>query len=119
MFLRFLHVPFVSQNMSEATQLVQRLIVLLRNWGAGSGYVVLVTWEDEQDNVKTGVASALMRAGIPRVCAFGLDRRLAVHPSSLLSGSNQGSQNESPRSARRWKKSIRRSLSNTNGPLVF
>ena len=112
----FLHVPFIPTDLAAATLLVTRLIVLLRNWGAGSGYVVLVTWKDEQSNAVVSVASALMRAAIPRVCSFPMDRRFQVQGGSLLSGSTPA---VSPRTQRRFQRNIRRSLNGTQGPNVF
>ena len=114
----FLHVPFDVQNEHEATVLIKRLIVLLRNWGAGSGYVVLVTWQGEQDDAIVSIASALMRAAIPRVCSFKLERRVVQSGGSLLSGGGSNG-SSSPRTQRRWDRSIRQSLNKTNGPLVF
>ena len=98
--------------------LIKRLIVLLRNWGAGSGYVVLVTWQGEQDDAIVSIASALMRAAIPRVCSFKLERRVVQSGGSLLSGGGSNG-SSSPRTQRRWDRSIRQSLNKTNGPLVF
>ena len=113
----FLHVPFIPTDLAAATLLVTRLIVLLRNWGAGSGYVVLVTWKDEQSNAVVSVASALMRAAIPRVCSFPMDRRFQVQGGSLAKGSTPPP--VSPRTQRRFQRNIRRSLNGTQGPNVF
>jgi hypothetical protein len=113
----FLHVPFIPTDLAAATLLVTRLIVLLRKWGAGSGYVVLVTWKDEQSNAVVSVASALMRAAIPRVCSFPMDRRFQVQGGSLAKGSTPPP--VSPRTQRRFQRNIRRSLNGTQGPNVF
>jgi hypothetical protein len=90
--ISFLHVPFVPKSVQEATLLVQHLITLLRNWGVGNGYIVLVTAEGEQDESILCVSSALMRAAIPRVCSLKLDPRFAVQPTSLLSGATSNTE---------------------------
>ena len=111
----FLHIPFVPKDMQEATDILTNLTVLVREWYVQNGYVVLVTWEDDTSVVS--VASALMRAGIPRVCKLAISPLLSQSSGSLLSGSR--TKVTSPRSQRKWKRNLKRSLSETNGPLVF
>ena len=111
----FLHIPFVPKDMQEATDILTNLTVLVREWYVQNGYVVLVTWEDDTSVVS--VASALMRAGIPRVCKLAISPLLSQSSGSLLSGSR--TKVKSPRSQRKWKRNLRRRLSETNGPLVF
>ena len=97
--------PFTPQSAEEAIVLVTDLIVKLRHWGAGNGFVVLVTWADEYDemgrDIVVPVASALMRAGIPRVCSLRLDKTFAVQPQSLLVAPNRASLRVSSRSVRK------------------
>ena len=145
--------PFMAQNAEQAIVMVTDLIVKLRNWGAGNGFVVLVTWADELDemgrDVVIPVASALMRAGIPRVCSLRLDKTFAVQPQSLLVGpvvtSNRhfgtdavaadistatvgrrrSGNMDSPMMSskaptpRRWKRNLRRSLGAAERPAVL
>ena len=113
----FLHVPFVPKDVKEATKILTNLTILVREWYVQNGYVVLVTWEGEQSVIP--VASALMRAGVPRVCHISISSQAGSLAGSLLSGGRSSASSTSPRSQRRWKRNLRRSLSETNGPLVL
>ena len=86
--------PFTPQSAEEAI-VRDRSNRQAEALGAGNGFVVLVTWADEYDemgrDIVVPVASALMRAGIPRVCSLRLDKTFAVQPQSLLVAPNRAS----------------------------
>ena len=113
--------PFRPRDTEEATSLLADLIVKLRHWGPGSGYVVLVTWRAAQAAHVVPVASALMRAGIPRVCSLPLDKAFSgsLTLGSGLSSSSLGPLLSAGSPALRSGTTGRRRRPSRSGPTVF